>query len=86
MSTSVAISSTSVVVATANPNRKGLIIYNASASIVYIAYDTTASTTHLTFPIAASSAWTMPDPTYTGAVAAVRGSTGDGKLLITEQM
>lgn len=86
MSTSVAISSTSVTVASSNPNRKGLLIYNNSASIVYIAYDSIASTTHLTFAIAASSTWTMPGPVYLGAVAAVRGSTGDGKLLITELM
>ncbi len=81
---SVAISSSSVQVAGANPSRKGMMIYNASSSIVYIAYDATASTTHITFPIPASSTWTMPAPFYAGSIAAVRGSTGDGKLYLTE--
>ncbi len=70
--------------AAANPNRKGLVIYNASSSVVYVAYDLTASATHLTFPIAALSTWTMPFPIYPGAIAAVRASTGDGKLYMTE--
>lgn len=86
MSTSLAISSTSVVVATANPNRKGLLLYNNSTTTVYIAYDSIASTAHLTYAIAAATTWTMPAPIYQGVVTAVRASTGDGKLLVTELM
>ncbi len=86
MSSSVAISSTSVTVAAANPNRKGILLYNNSTTVVYIAYDATASMTHFTFAIAAAATWTMPQPIYLGAVTAVRATTGDGKLLITELM
>lgn len=84
MTTSVAVSTSSILVAPANAARKGLMLYNNSTTTVYIAYDATATTTHLTFPIATLTTWTMPAPIYTGPIAAVRAATGDGKILATE--
>ncbi len=86
MATSVAISSTSVLVVAANPNRRGLMLFNNSTTTVYIAYDGTATMTHLTFPIPSLTTWTMAFPIYLGAIAAVRAAAGDGKILSTELM
>ena len=79
------ISITPVQLVAANIARKGLILYNNSTTPIYIAYDTTVSSaTHMTYVIAASSGWAMPQPVYQGAITGVRGATGDGKILVTD--
>jgi hypothetical protein len=82
ISTVVASASTAVIL-NANTSRKGMILYNDSASAMYLAYAATASTSAFTFKIPANSGFEMPGPTYTGTLSAIWDST-TGNARITE--
>lgn len=82
--TAVPVTTQSVVVLAANPNRKGLVIYNNSANSVYMRFDVTVTGATCTRILATYAQWDMVGPTvYQGPIAAIRNS-GSGNLIITE--
>lgn len=80
--TSVAGSVTSVAILAANINRKGVTIYNDSASAMYLAYAVTATTSAFTVKIPANYLYEMPN-LYTGALSAL-WDVATGSARITE--
>lgn len=81
--TSVAASTTSVVLLAANPNRKGVIIYNDSTSVLYIGYGSTAvSDSDFTVQTAAETHHNV----FSGFVGEIRAMwvTAEGAARITE--
>lgn len=79
-----AITTSSTLLIAANPNRKGLIIYNNSANSIYLAYGSPAnSATNMTAILATFTHHVMAQPIYTGAIYAVRNS-GSGNALVTQ--
>ncbi len=78
------ITTASVKIIDANPNRLGLILYNNSANSVYIALGSAAnSANNMTFIIATFASLVIPAPVYTGAIYGIRNS-GTGTILVTE--
>lgn len=68
----------------ANPLRKGLILYNNSANSVYVALGSAAnSNTNMTFIIPTFAHLSMALPVFTGDVYGVRNA-GSGVILVTE--
>lgn len=76
---------TSVLIAPANPNRMGAILWNNSSNSVYIAFAASGdSANNMTVIIAAFSAWTMPnEPVYQGPISGKRNA-GSGYVTVTE--
>lgn len=66
-----------------NPKRKGVLVYNDSTAILYLAYATGASTTLHTVQIAAGAYWEMPKPIYTGRIDGI-WAAANGSARITE--
>lgn len=76
--------STSVVIAAANPYRIGLSIYNNGANSAYLTYGTTSSGSSPTRILATFANWDMTGPVfYTGPIAAIRNA-GSGTMIVTE--
>lgn len=71
---SVASSATSVVLRAANAGRKGLIIFNESTSLLYVALAATASATAYTWQVPAGGYLELPRPAYTGAISGIWAS------------
>ncbi len=81
---SAAVALTAVQIIGANPNRKGLLIYNNGANTAYIAFGgVVSSATRMTLPILTFATYSMPFPIYTGAISAIRNA-GTGTMLVTE--
>lgn len=81
-SLSIALVSTRIIAA--NPNRRGLILYNNGANSVYVALGSPAnSNTNMTFIIATFAHLILPLPIYTGDIYGVRNA-GAGVVLSTE--
>lgn len=56
----------------ANTNRKGMMIYNESSAVLYLAFSASCSTTSYTLQIPANSFFEMPTaPVYTGVISGV---------------
>lgn len=79
----VASSVTSVSLLSSNASRKGLILFNDSNSVCYVAFAGTASSTAFTVKMAAGAFYEMPIPVYRGAVSAI-WSNANGNMRITE--
>lgn len=79
------IGTTATTIAAANPDRRGLIIFNEGGSQdLYVKYGTGATTTSYAFKIVKSGGyWEMPEPIYVGAVSAVV-SSGSTAIQVTE--
>lgn len=68
----------------ANPNRKGLYIYNNSANSIYVAFGSAAnSATNMTQIIATFTSFILPFPVYQGDIYATRNA-GSGSAIVTE--
>lgn len=79
------VTTTSVKIASANVNRKGLILYNNSANSGYVAYGSAAnSATNMTLIIPTFAHFVMPWPIYTGDLFAIRNGAGTGTFIVTE--
>ncbi len=76
---------TPVTLLMANPARRGLLLFNASAAQpVYVVYGASADAKlAVSFVIKALESWQMPWPIYQGPLSAVR-LAGDGAVLCTE--
>lgn len=88
--TSVTVSTTSVVVAAENLERRFLSIYNASAATAYVALAETATSDAFSFPLTEGSFWESPlswshsrPRPFAGVVSAVT-TTGTATLKVTE--
>jgi hypothetical protein len=83
--TSTSSSAVSVQVLAANAARKGLVLTNTDANVVYVKFGTTASPTSFTIRMPALSNWEMsPNTAYTGRIDAVWTAAGSGALIATE--
>lgn len=81
--TNVASSASNVTLKAANTARRGLLVVNDSAAILYLKFGATATTSSFTAKIAAGASWEMPKPTYQGIVDGIWASA-DGAARITE--
>ncbi len=82
--TPVNVATTSVVIAPANPNRRGFIVFNNSANSGYISFAATSVASECTRLIATFTSWEMLTPiAYTGALSAIRNS-GTGAMTVYE--
>jgi hypothetical protein len=82
--TSVSVTTTSVVIAEANPRRRAFVVYNNSANSAYITYGPTSAGSTCTRILATFNQFEMLGPVvYTGQISAIRNS-GSGTLTITE--
>lgn len=80
----VSASASSVTLFAANTAAKGRILFNDSASALYLKYGSTASATSCTYKIPANSNWEMPpSPVYTGIITGI-WDTATGNARITE--
>lgn len=67
----------------ANPDRKGVILWNDSTAAALIKFGTGASDTDFTWMIISQSGYEFPDPIYIGDVSAIWDSV-DGAMMVTE--
>lgn len=78
------VATSSVVICAANPDRKGLFIWNNSSNSGYVAFALTATSAGPTFIQATFSTYTMTMGTiWTGAVSAIRNA-GTGNMVVWE--
>ena len=82
--TNVALSTTSVVLAAANADRRQLIIANDSNRNLRVAFDATATATAFTVLLAAGAHYEAPLDGYTGVVSGIWQSAGSGAARVTE--
>lgn len=81
--TSVASSIVSVTLLAANPNRLGAIIWNNSASDLYIDLDAEATTNNFAVKVAGDGGYYELPFTYTGVVSGI-WDTADGNAMVRE--
>lgn len=82
--TNVSASATSVTLLAANGSRLGVLVYNDSASALYIKYGATASTTSFTVKVPAFTLWEMPSAVlHTGRLDAI-WDAATGAARVTE--
>lgn len=82
--TSATVTTSSVVIAPANPARRGIIIYNNSGNSRYLTFGPTASSATCTMIIPTFAHIMMLGPVvYTGPISAI-GNAGTGNFTITE--
>jgi hypothetical protein len=67
----------------ANPNRRGLLLFNSSTQILYVKYGLTASATDYSFQIAAGGTFQAVGAIYLGAMDGIWASA-NGSVKITE--
>lgn len=81
--TNVASSASTGSIVAARTLRKGLVIYNDSTAVLYLAYASTASLTAFSYKIAAGVTFEMPQPVYNGAVSGI-WDAANGNARVTE--
>ena len=81
--TTVASSASTVVLKAANTARLGLMIFNDSTAVLYLAFAATATTSAFTVKIGADGYYELPGPVYTGAVSGIWASA-NGNARVTE--
>lgn len=79
---SVASATSTGVLLAANVARKGVVIYNESTAILYVACALTTTTSAYTIQIAANASWSLP-LVYTGVISGL-WSAVNGNARITE--
>lgn len=81
--TTVNVTSTTILLLPANPNRQGLTIYNPAANSVYLKYDkiTNGDTRRIPNDSTFDMIGTL---VYTGAIYAKRNGSATGNIIITE--
>lgn len=77
------LSNTASKIANANPDRKGMSIYNPLSVTVYIDGRDTVTTSSYMFPLPSKLYYEMPAPIYTGEIWAVLPS-GTGSINVRE--
>ncbi len=80
----VASSASSVTIAVANTNRKGIYVYNDSTQTLFLSFSATASSSSYVVQIPTASFWEMPvPPVYTGLITGIWVSA-NGNARVTE--
>lgn len=79
----VAAAVTSTQLLTSNANRRGIMLYNDSTKIAYVAFAATASTSAFSIKLPPGSLYEKEEPIYTGTISAV-WSGANGNMQITE--
>ncbi len=74
---------TSLPFLSANPRRKGVILFNDSTGSCYLKYGVGASSTSLTYKIAPGGTWSMDTPLYVGTIEAA-WDVANGVARVTE--
>lgn len=82
--TSVASTPSNVQLIAGNANRKGVILVNTDANILYLKYGATATSTSFTALIPGGGYWEMPGPIFTGEIDGIWSADGSGSAFITE--
>ncbi len=83
--TAVAQSTSSVMLAAANADRRGLCIYNNSNRVVFVCLNTGPATlTNWSVRLGRNDYYELPFPVYTGDVTAIWGSGSGGFARVTE--
>jgi hypothetical protein len=79
------IAQVSQVVIAANPNRKGLILYNNGANTIYLTFGPTSSSSlTVCIPLATFASYLMTTGViYTGVISGIRNA-GSGTVIATE--
>lgn len=77
------VTTTSSVIAAADPARVGLVIHNTSGRKLFVAFAATASAVIYTVELSNGAVYEMPKDFYTGVVSAVT-SSGSGTIAVTE--
>lgn len=77
------ITTSSQVIAPANENRVGMLIWNPTANSVYISYSGFCDGNTQTAIILNNTTWVMPTPVYTGVISCIRNA-GSGAINVTE--
>jgi hypothetical protein len=80
---SVASSASSVALLASNSARRGMLVFNDSTAVLFLAYAATATTSAYTVQITPNGYWEMPKPIYPGAISGIWASA-NGNLRITE--
>lgn len=81
---SAAVTNAGVQVVGANPNRRGLILYNTGGNQAWVAFKAGSDADLVgAFKISANDGLVLPQPIYTGAVYGLRGS-GSSPFVVTE--
>jgi hypothetical protein len=84
VSPGVNVTTTSVVIAPANPNRRGFVIFNNSSNSAYVSLAATSVASTCTRLVAAFASWEMVGGlAYTGPISAIRNS-GAGIVTVWE--
>jgi len=75
-----AVSTTAAAVISADENRVGVLVYNASTVRVYLAFNNAATVTsaNADWYLDAGDRWEIPDPWVQAAISAVAASAGTG--------
>ncbi len=81
--TQVASSIASVIVLTANANRKEALIFNNSTANLLLAFTGTASTTAFTVKLTTNTAYALPTPLYKGVISGI-WDAANGTAQVTE--
>jgi hypothetical protein len=63
--------------------RRGLVIHNDAADLLYLKYGSTASASSFTDVVLPSQTWRLPDPYY-GIVTGIWANAGSGAARVTE--
>ena len=82
--TAVASSASSAQMLASTAGRRGAMMFNDDANLVYVKFGTTASATDYTVQIPAGGYFEFPSPIYTGRVDAIWAADGAGSMRITE--
>lgn len=81
---SATMTTTSIRIIAANPQRIGLLLYNNSGNSAYIKYGSSGdSANNMSFILGANANWVMPQPVFTGELWGKRNS-GTGTVVATE--
>ena len=80
---SVAVSASSVTLASANNGRRGLVVRNGGTNVLFIAKGATA-TTSSPVSIAAGASWQMPLPIFLGQINGIWAAIGGTSAFIEE--
>lgn len=82
--TTASITNSSVLIAPANPNRRGFTIWNNSANSIYITFGPTSASASPTFILATFATLSFQPPNcWTGEISGIR-NTGSGTVTIYE--
>lgn len=76
---------TSQTLLSANSERKGCVIYNNSAAILYVAFSSTATTAAFTYRLVPNATLELfAEKNYTGLISGIWASNSSGQAVITE--